>query len=158
MLNAFMMFCLEEVDGVVCCCCAGPPPSEICPPAFCVLSPSDRPIKSFSSDESVCAPIFAPAGAPDVGADELSAGPKSMSDSSFPGPLDTPAPLLPSVPLGIRDAAATSPVLTSLYRSIVLCMLSLISNSFATASWSSDSSSHIFWIFGCALANAFDSS
>lgn len=37
-------------------------------------------------------------------------------------------------------------------------MLSLISNSLATASVSSDSSSHIFWIFGCALRSAFASS
>ena len=54
-------------------------------------------------------------------------------------------------PAATLAAPSISPFFISLYLSTVRCMLSLISKSFATASWSSDSSSHIFWIFGCAL-------
>ena len=131
-----------------------------------MLSPRESPIKSFSKEgPRACAEASAAAAAaagslekPVSEAAVSSADPKSISESSLSGPFLTPAPLVPSVPLGMRDAPSTSPDLTRRYRSRVRWMLSLISNSFATASWSSDSSSHIFWILGCALARALDRS
>lgn len=54
-------------------------------------------------------------------------GSKSIRESSLLALVDTPV-VVPSVPFGMRDAASKSPFLVNLYRSIVRCMLSLISS------------------------------
>ena len=92
---------------------------------------------------------MAPASALDP--DVVSGSPlKSIRESSLSAVLPTPVEV-PRVPFGIFEAASRSPFFINLYLSMVRCMLSLISSNFATASESSDSSSHIFCIFGCAL-------
>lgn len=80
-------------------------------------------------------------------------GSKSISDNSFAAFLPTPV-VVPKVPAAIWLAAVTFPTFINLYLSMVRWILSLISSSFATASASSDSSSHIFCILGCALCSA----
>jgi hypothetical protein len=115
-------------------------PSEIPPEGS--GSSMDNPSKSFSRELEPCGCSALPL--------ELGSGSKSIRDSSLLAFLDTPV-VVPKVPLGIFDAASWSPFFTSLYRWIVRCMLSLISSNLCTASGSSDSSSHIFWILGCAL-------
>lgn len=113
------------------------------------LSPKDNPSKSSSKElVAACSCPFDGAG---------SSGSKSINDNSLLAFFPTPV-VVPSVPLGILAAPSKSPFFTNLYRSIVRWILSLICFSFSTASVSSDSSSHIFWIFGCALWSAFANS
>lgn len=126
-------------------------PKEIPPEG--TWSSNDSPSKSFSNE----LPPWAGVACCDPPALGLGSGSKSIKDNSLFAFLDTPV-VVPSVPFGIRAAPSTSPFLTNLYRSIVRWMLSLISNNLRTASASSDSSSHIFWIFGWALMSAFASS
>jgi hypothetical protein len=84
-------------------------------------------------------------------------GSKSINDNSLAAFLPTPV-LVPRVPAAILLASSTLPAFMRRYLSMVRCMLSLISRSLDTASASSDSSSHIFWILGWALAKADTSS
>lgn len=124
--------------------CMGGPPREIWPPAL-GLPPRERPSRSFSSDCPGSAAGDACPGAAgilDACADAAASSgpPKSMRDNSLSGPLETPAPLVPRVPWGILEAPSMSPFCINRYLSNVRCMLSLISKSLATASWSSDSS------------------
>lgn len=140
------------------------PPREIAPEAG--ASPRDKPRRSSST--VVCLPEVGGAGssrrdppcAGCAGADVCScvgSESKSINDSSLAAFLPTPV-VVPSVPLGMLFAAVTLPFFISLYLSMVRCMLSLISNNLFTASASSDSSSHIFWILGWALCRALASS
>lgn len=140
------------------------PPSEMAPEED--VPPKDKPRRSSST--AVCLPELEevvsssrdPFWAVCAVADGCScagSGSKSINESSFAAFLLTPVEV-PSVPFGILFAAVTLPAFISLYRSMVLWMLSLISNNLLTASASSDSSSHIFWIFGWALCRAFASS
>lgn len=99
----------------------------------------DKPRRS-SSREVLPGAAVLPSVAPPL---ELGSGSKSIRENSLLAFFDTPV-VVPSVPLGMLAAPSKSPFLTSLYRSIVLLMLSLITLSFSTASVSSDSSSIIF--------------
>ena len=120
------------------------------PPWPYALSCIDSPSRS-SSRESVFDAL--PPFVLMLGVDDGSSPPKSMSDNSLSAFLLTPVDV-PKVPFGIFEAASISPCLINLYLSIVRWILSLISRSLLTASASSDSSSHIFWILGCALCKA----
>lgn len=111
-------------------------PKEI-PPVSGAGSSIDRPSRSFSNELACGAAVALPLE-PGLGS-----GSKSIRDSSLFAFFETPV-VVPRVPFGILDAASWSPFWISLYRSMVRCMLSLISNSLLTASGSSDSSSHIF--------------
>ena len=123
------------------------PPREM-PPGVEALPepPIDRPRRSSSTvvcDDTLSSSNDEPVGCEVDAAAGLGSGSKSMSESSFAALRPTPV-VVPSVPLGMLFAAVTLPAFMSLYLSIVLCMLSLISRSLCTASASSDSSSHIF--------------
>lgn len=126
-------------------------PREIPPPGAGPSSPRESPRRSFSN-------AFPPSDdGPALPFELAGSGSKSINENSLLAFLETPV-VVPRVPLGILDAASKSPFRTCLYRSIVRCMLSLISSNLWTASGSSDSSSHIFWILGCALCRALASS
>lgn len=119
-----------------------PKPREMPPTAPEGSSWMESPSRSSSTVVAL-----APDAASILSSSPRGSGSKSIRDNSLAAFLTTPV-LVPNVPLGIFDAASTSPFLINLYRSTVRCMLSLISRSLATASESLDSSSHIFWILG----------
>ena len=115
-----------------------------------------RPSRSFSSPPGCEVLAGAAVELPAAASGSASAS-KSMRDSSPAAEVDAP-PSGNGAPCAIFAAPSTSPFFSSLYLSAVRCMLSLMLSNLATASWSSDSSSHIFWILGCALCSAAASS
>lgn len=91
-------------------------PNEMPPVCPYVPPPIDKPSRSSSRafpfgagaegaavDEPPCAAGVSSSGPP-----------KSIRDNSLSGPALTPAPLVPSVPLGIFEAPSMSPFLISL--------------------------------------------
>lgn len=89
-------------------------PREMAPPASRGVSWIDRPSKSSSTFPLGTPPLItADVAAAGAAAGCASSGPKSMRESSLPGPVETPAPLVPRVPFGIRAAPSRSPFLVS---------------------------------------------